>query len=456
MKVTSEKIENCQVALNIEVEANELDRFLNEAYHRLVNKVSIPGFRKGKAPRVILEQHLGKSALLEDALGRMIPQLYKQAIESEQIDAIAEPQIEISQTEPVIFKAIVPVKPEIRLGDYHNIELKPESVEIGDEEIQTAMEQIRQGHAVLVPVDRSVQLGDVVTIDIEANIEGKPFLDHKDMVYEVDQDLALPLPGFAQNLEGAEKNKERTFSLDVPADYSIRELAGKKSFFKVTVAEVKEKELPQLDDELATSIGYDSLTAMEEKVTADLRTKAEEKSRRELRQKALDAVEELSEVEYPPVLEDSEVGRLLEDEARHFGFSDVQDYLKRTNKTREKCVQELSPVAKRRIIHSLVLEKIAEEEKIEITASEVDNKIEEIVNSNKGGGEREREGESASNDEAQEKMRQFLALPQVRESIEQNLRTQKTVDRLVQIATGSRGEGGDKGVGLISNETKEV
>jgi trigger factor len=232
MKVTSEKIENCQVALNIEVEANELDRFLNEAYHRLVNKVSIPGFRKGKAPRVILEQHLGKSALLEDALGRMIPQLYKQAIESEQIDAIAEPQIEISQTEPVIFKAIVPVKPEIRLGDYHNIELKPESVEIGDEEIQTAMEQIRQGHAVLVPVDRSVQLGDVVTIDIEANIEGKPFLDHKDMVYEVDQDLALPLPGFAQNLEGAEKNKERTFSLDVPADYGIRELAGKKRLFQ--------------------------------------------------------------------------------------------------------------------------------------------------------------------------------------------------------------------------------
>ena len=421
MKVTQEKIENCQIALNIEPEASELDNSLNEAYHRLVNKVSIPGFRKGKAPRAILEQHIGKSALLEDALERLIPQLYKEAIESQEIEPIAEPQIEITQTDPPVFKAIISLKPTTKLGDYHSIKIEPQSLEIGDEQIEAAMEQIRQQQAVLVPVDRPVRFGDVVTIDIEADVEGKPWLNHKSLVYEMNQDSIAPLPKFAENLEGAQKSEERTFSLDVPADYGIKEFAGKQCFFKVTATEIKEKELPELDDELAKSIGYDNLVAMKEKVATDLKAKAEEKSRQELRQKALDAVVELSEVNYPPILADREIDGLLQDEARRFGFREVQDYLKRTGKTEEEYREELRPVAQKRVIHSLVLDKIAEEEKIEITSSEVDNKVEEFAG----------EGED------KEKMRQFLALPQVRESIEQSLRTQKTLARLVQIATGN-------------------
>ncbi len=424
MKVTREKLENCQVSLNIEAEARELEKSLDEAYHRLVSKVSIPGFRKGKTPRAILEQHLGKSTLLEEALERLIPQLYKQAIESEKIEPIAQPQIEVTQNEPLVFKAIVPLKPTVKLGDYHSIKLKPEPVEIGAGEIGAAIEQLRQQQAVLLPVDRPVQLGDFVTLSIEATIEGKPFLNHKDLLYQVDSNSTFPLPDFAPKLEGVKKNEERIFSLKVPADYSIKEFCGQECLFKTTITEIKEKQLPQLDDEFAQSCNYANLTQLREGVAADLRAKAEQRSRRELRQKALDAVVKVSEVDYPPILEDREIDSLLEDVARRFGYREVKDYLKRVSKTEEELREELRPIAKKRIINSLTLDKVAEEEKVEITSPEVDNKVEEILGDAKD----------------KEKMRRFLALPQVRESIGESLRTQKTLERLVQIISGNEKE----------------
>jgi len=419
MKVTHEKLENCQVSLSIEAEVRELEKSLEGAYRHLVSKVSIPGFRKGKTPRAILEQHLGKNALLEEALEHLIPQLYRQAIESEKIEPIAQPQIEISQTEPLVFKAIVPVKPTVKLGDYHSIKLKAERVEIGAGEIGAAVEQLRQQQAVLLPVDRPVQLGDFVTLNIEATIDGKPFLNHKDLLYQVDSNSTFPLPHFASKLAGARKNEERIFSLKVPTDYSIKEFCGQECLFKTTVSEIKEKQLPQLDDDFAQSCNYANLTQLREGVTAALRVKAEQENRRELRRKAIAAVVKVSEVDYPPILEDREIDSLLRDEARYLGYREVKDYLKRVNKTKEKLKEELRPVAKNRVINTLVLDKVAEQEKIEITSLEVDNKVEEILGDAKD----------------KEKMRRFLALPQVRESISESLRSQKTMDWLVQLVS---------------------
>jgi trigger factor len=421
MKVTSEKMENCQVALNIEAASDELDESLNEAYHRLVSRVSIPGFRKGKAPRVILEQHVGKDALLEEALEHLVPRLYKQAVESQELEPIAEPQIELIQTAPLVFKAVVPLKPAVKLGDYHNIKLEPEPVEVSGEEIDAAIEELQQKQGLWMPVDRPVCLGDLVTINIEADVEGKPFLNHKDVVYEVNVNSVFPLPGFAGSLAGAEKNKEKTFNLAIPDDYSVKEFCGKGCLFKVTATEIKERQLPELNDEFAKSIGYDNLSSMREQISADLKAEAERKSHLELTQKALDAVIEISEVDYPPILEDEEINRLLTDEAQRFGYREVGDFLKKTSKAEEELRQELRPIAKQRVIHSLVLDKLAEEEKIEISAPEVDNKVGEIM----------------GNVEDKEKMQKFLALSPVRGSIERSLRTRKTIDRLIQIVTGS-------------------
>jgi trigger factor len=229
------------------------------------------------------------------------------------------------------------------------------------------------------------------------------------------------VPGFASRLQGAEKNKEMNFSLTVPDDYPIKEMCGKEGAFKVTVTEIKEKELPELDDELARSAGYENLADMRKKVAADLRAKTEARNRLELRQKALDALVEISEVSYPPILEDEEITGLLRDEAQRLGFREIGDYLKRSGKAEEELKQELRPIAQKRLIQGLVLGKLAEEEKIEISSSEVDNKIDEITNSA----------------EDKENAKQFFSLPQVRQSIEQSLLTQKTMDRLSQIAIGN-------------------
>ena len=422
MKVSTENLENCQRALTIEAEASELDKSLDEAYHHLVNEVSIPGFRKGKAPRPILVQHIGKKSLLEEALEYLIPQLYKQAIESQEIDPFARPEIEVVQTEPLVFKATVSLKPEIKLGDCHSIRLEPGPViKIAKKEITAAMEEFREKQGAWVPVGRPVELGDLVTMDIEANVDGRPWLNHKDILYGMDKDSRSPVPGFVSHLQSAEKNKEMTFSLTIPDDYPIKEMCGKEGTFKVTVTEIKEKQLPELDDELARSAGYDNLADMRKKVAVDLRAKAEARNRAELGQKALDALVEISEVNYPPILEDEEINGILRDEAQRLGFRELGDYLKRSGKTEEELKQELRPVAKKRLIQGLALGKLAEEEKIEISSSEVDNKVDEITNGA----------------EDKEKARQFFSLPQVRQSIEQSLHTQKTMDRLLQIAIGN-------------------
>lgn len=426
MKVSTESLGNCQAALTIEAEASELDKSLDEAYRHLVNKVSIPGFRKGKAPRAVLVQHVGKNSLLEEALEHLIPQLYKQAVESQEIEPIARPEIEVIQTDPLVFKATVPLKPEVKLGDYHSIRLEPEpGIKIAKKEIAAAMEEFRERQGAWVPVDRPVELGDLVTIDVEANVDGAPWLSHKDLLYEVDKDSRSPVPGFASHLQGAGKNKESTFSLTIPDDYPIKEMSGKEGTFKVIVKEIKEKQLPELDDKLAQSAGYDNLADMKKKVTADLRAKAEARNRSELKQKALDSLVEISKVDYPPVLEDEEIAGLLRDEAQRLGFREIADYVNKTRKTEEELKQELRPIAKKRLTQGLVLGKLAEEEKIEISSSEVDNKVDEVIN----------------NAEDKEKAREFFSLPQVRQSIEQSVHTQKTMDRLLQITIGNAKNG---------------
>ena len=424
MKVSTEPMENSQVALNVEMEAPEADKYLEKAYNRLVGKVSIPGFRKGKTPRAILERHIGKDALLQEALELLVPEVYEEALESQDIDAIAQPQIEIVQTEPVIFKAIVPLRPTIKLGDYGKISIESKPVEIKDEEVEATIEQLRQQHAVLLPVDHPVQFGDTVTIDIEGEREGKPFPIREDMVYEVVKDARLPLPGFAEKLEGMEKDKERSFQLSYPSDYEMKELAGQEHSFKVTVTEVKEKELPEVNDEFAKSLGSEDLASLREQIATNLKTRAEDRARLELEQKSVDAAIELSEMEYPPVLVDREIDRLLNEEARNFpeGIAGLENYLKSLDKTMDGHREELRPIADRRVVQSLVLERIAEAEKIEVDTSEIDEEIERMIK---------------DADEGGEELRKLFSLPQARESITQLLTSRKTVDRLMQIATGS-------------------
>ena len=424
MKISAEPIENSQVTLNIEMETIEVDKYLERAYNRLVKKVAVPGFRKGKTPRAILEQHVGKDTLLREAFEDLIPEAYEEAVESQEIDAIARPQFELIQTEPLIFKAVVPLRPTVKIGDYKQIRIESKPVEVSQEDVEETIKQLRLQHAILSPVDRPVQFGDVVTIDIEGEKEGEPFAIRKDFVYEVVREARLPLPGFAEKLEGMKKGEEKGFVLSYPSDYEMKELAGKDHAFKVTVTEVKDKKLPEANDEFAKNIGSQDLASLREQIYANLKARAEERARLELEQKVVDAAIELSEVVYPPVLADREIDRLLNDEVRHFnqGITGLENYLKNINKTLDDHLEELRPVANRRVVRSLVLGKVAEEEKIEVGDPEIDEEIEKM---------KKDAGKQA------EEIEKLFSLSQARDSVKQFLVGRKSVERLVQIATSS-------------------
>ncbi len=432
MKVTNEKTENSQAFLTIEMEPAEVEESLEASYHRLVKKTNIPGFRKGKAPRAILERYLGKEGLLEDALNNLLPKAYENAIKEQKIEAIAQPHIEIAQTDPVVFKAVVPLVPTIELGDYHHIQVTPESVELTEDDVNTAIEQLRHQQATWEPVDRPVDFGDLVVLDVESNIEGKPFINQKGVQYQVLRDVLLPAPGFAEQLSGMKRGDEKEFKLQFPSDYSRDELAGKEPSFKVKVTEIKQERLPELNNEFASGISPDfkTLDSLRERVSTNLRLRAEERARIDFEERVIEAVVDLSQVEFPPVLVEAEIDRLLSQQARRWQMDNkgLEEYLRSINKTEEELREELRPPATKRVTQSLVLGRITEEEKIEVSDAEIDTEIENMTKN--------------ADEDKRDELHGFLNTPQARESIKQTLMTRKTIQRLVEIAKGSeRGRG---------------
>ncbi|MBM3172257.1 MAG: trigger factor [Chloroflexi bacterium] len=424
MKVSSEPMENSQVALRVEMEKLEVEKYLEKAYLSIARRVTVPGFRKGKAPKSVMERHVGKETILQEALEQMISKAYEEALGSQNIEAIDRPEIELLQTEPVVFKAIVPIKPTVKLGNYKKTKIKPKPVEVNEKDVEATIEQLRRQHATLVPVERSVQFGDLVTIDVEGKREGEPFPIGKGVVYEVNKDSRLPLPGFAENLVGLDKDKDKSFVLCYPADHEIAELAGKEYEFKVLVAEIKEKQLPEANDDFAKGLGLDDLASLREQILNGLKQGADEKARLELEQKATDALVESSKVEYPPILVERAIDRLLSEEAENFrdGFEGLERYLASLNKSMETHRGELKPIAEKRVVRTLVLEKVAEEEAIEVEEVEVDAEIDKMSQGS---------GEQAEN------MKKVFNLPQARDSIKRFLKSKKAVECLVKIATNS-------------------
>ena len=429
MKITREKTENSQVFLSIEMEPAEIEESLQKSYYRLARKTNIPGFRKGKVPRAILEGYIGKEALLEDTLSNLLPEAYEKAIKEQEIEAIAQPHIELTQTDPVVFKATVPVQPTIKLGDYQHIQVTPQPVELTEDDVSAAIEQLRRQQATWEPVERPVDFDDLLVLDIESNIEDKPFINEKGARYQVLRDLPLPVPGFAEQLVGMERGGAKEFKLQLPPDYPRSELAGKEPLFKVRVSEIKQMKLPELNDEFARQISSDfkTLDSLREQVSANLRLRAEETARIDFEERVIEAVVDLSQIEFPPVLVEMEIDRLLNQQAQRWqmGGRDLEQYLKSINKTGEELREELRPLATKRVTSSLVLGKIAEEEKIEVGAPEIDAEIESMA-------------KNAT--ENKDELHQFLNTPPARESIRQILITRKTIQRLVEIAKAAAEE----------------
>jgi trigger factor len=420
MKSTVKTIEHRQVELHIEAEPPEVEAAEAEAIRYLSGRVEIPGFRKGKAPRAIVEKHVGREAVVDEALERVFPKLYEQALTAHDIHPITTPHVHLEQREPPVFLAIVPLEPEVDLKDYRSVRVTPEEVAVTDEHVLSALDRMRESQAVLVPVERPLKFGDYALIDVVATVEGQPFLDHKAVTYEVVVNSQMPLPGFAEAIVGLSAAESKEFTLTIPDDFRIAELAGKTCSLSVTLQQAREKELPELGDDMAKTFGFDSLAALRERVDADLQSNARNQARTALIHNALDAIAAQGHVDFPPVLEDREIEELIAGEAKRYGYKSVEDYLQMASKTIEETTEELRPLAHERIVNGLILNRLARIEGIDVTEADVAGRVEELLT------------------EAQDKdrVRELLAAPHMRESIADRLRTNRTLDRLAAIVAG--------------------
>ena len=427
MKVTSEKVENRQAFLSIEMEPSEVEQSLEECYRQLVKKTNIPGFRKGKAPRMVLERYLSKERLMEEALGDLIPEACEKAIKEQKLEAIAQPHIKIAQTDPVVFKAVVPLRPIVKLGNYHGIQVAPQPAEASEDDADAVIERLRHQRAIWEPVERPADFNDMVVLDIESSIEDKPFINQKGAQYLVAQNSPFPISGFAEQLAGMKRDEEKEFQLQFPPDYPKSELVGKEASFKVRVTEIKQERLPELDDEFAKGIAPDfkTLNSLRKRISADLKLRVEDKARMDLEERVMEAAADTAQVEFPPVLAEMEIDRLLSQRIRRWqgGGDGLEEYLKSINKTEEEIREELRPLATKQTTWSLVLGEIAEKEKIKVNKPEIDTEIKETI---KGVAE-DKKGE----------LNKLLNTPGSRRSIEQTLLTRKTIQRLMEIAKGS-------------------
>ena len=423
MKVNNEKTENSQAFLTIEMEPAEMEESLENSYHRLVKKVNVPGFRKGKAPRAVLERHVGQERLLDDTVDALVPQAYEQALQEQEIEAYAQPQIEMVQENPLIFKAVVPLRPVVKLGDYHKVKVKEETVKITKDNIAAVIEQLRHQHATWQPVERPVASGDLLNVDVESTVDGEPFINQKGAQYQVTAESANPVAGFPEQFIGMQKDEEKEFTLRLPEDYPGTEMAGKEASFKVKVYEIKEEELPEVTDEFAGQVDpeFQTVDDLRQRIKADMTQRAEERARTDFEEKVVDAAVNFAELEYPPVLVESEVHRLIDEQARRVQMqgANMEQYLASINKTEEQLHEEMHPVAEQRVARSLVLGKIAEEENVEISDDEINAEIEVITQN--------------AAEENKTKIHEALNAPQARESIRQTLFTRKTMQLLVDI-----------------------
>jgi trigger factor len=411
--------------MRVEVEPAEIEASLEHAYHHVVKEVAIPGFRKGKTPRLVLEQYVGKEALQKEALEELVPELCIKIMEEQKLEVVAQPQVEILQQDPVVFKATFSLRPEVELGDYRSIRIEQQPVEVGDSEVDDFMQKLRERHGEWAPASRPAGFEDLVIIDVTQVEKGGDAKSHQGQQVLLVKDSVLPLPGFSEHVVGMASGEEKEFTLSYAEDYKIKELAGKEFKFKVKLNEVKEKHLPELDDEFAKSLGegMDTIDALRKYAADGLKRAAEDGARREYERKVLEAVVGCAaKVEYPPVLVEQEITSLLRD--RDMALRErggLRNYLKTMKKTEEQLRDEIRPRAVEQVRQELVLGKVAEDEKITVDPAEIEADIENMM---KGAGE------------GNEKLQELFGTSQARQVVENRMIARKAVQRLVDIAMG--------------------
>lgn len=375
MKVAAQEIENSQVVLDIEVEDERLERAVDQAYRRIVQRINVPGFRKGKAPRALVERMVGREALVEDAVEQLVPQVVEDAVKQQELKMVARPNLEVVSTQPLQVKATVPVQPKVELGDYKSLSIEATPADVTDEQVDRVVTRLQESNATFEPVERAVELTDRVSIDILAKAGETTVMESKDAEFVVDPEGPQPAEGFAEALVGQTPEETKTYTLKLPEDYRNKELAGQDAEFTVTLNWVKAKILPPLDDDFASVVGteFETMDALRGAIRENLSAREEHERRMAHEEQVVNAVVDQASVDLPPQLVEEEAGRLVQQLAQNLERQGIPltTYLRFTQKTEDQFRAEMMAQAERSVRRSEVLNAVALAEGIDISDDEI-------------------------------------------------------------------------------------
>lgn len=426
MKITTQELGNREVELKIEVDEARIDRAMREAARRYAREIKIPGFRPGRAPYNVVVQRVGEEQLLQDALDRLAPEIYQAALAEAELDPYELEPLEVAAYEPLTLSATVPLMPRAELDDYRSIAVDRPKVEVSDEDVEAILREYQEENAQLVPVERGAELGDQVIVDLRIDVGDRVVYNRDNISFVLSSDGLTGVPdGFFDELVGLESGKTREFELTYPEDFDDDELAGERGTFRVVLHELKERELPELDDELAQIVGdFETLDALRERTREMLLQRSEMEAENELAEAVIDQVLGMATIEYPVAALEHEIDHLiadLESRLQDQGLT-LDNYLVMQGVTREDLRAEQREQAVYRLRRATVLREVVEREGIEVGDDEIEAEI-EVLASMYG----------ARVSEA----REHFSSAESRRSMRNRLLARKAIDRLIDIATGA-------------------
>ena len=424
MNVKVEKTEkNNELKIDFEIEAEKFENAIQTVFNKNAKYFNIPGFRKGKAPFHIVEKQYGVQIFYEDAFNELVPEIYEQALKENNIEAVSKPEIEISQMEKgkdLKFSATVQTKPEVKLGKYKGIEIKKVEYNVSENDIEHELEHMAEHNSRLVTVnDRPVKEQDVVVIDFEGFVDGKPFDGGKAENHELTIGSKTFIPGFEEQIIGMKIDEEKDINVKFPDEYFSKDLAGKDATFKVKLHEIKVKELPKIDDEFAKDTSeFDTLSDLKNNIKERLEKQNKEREKSETENAAVDVLCENTEIDIPSGMIETEIDNAVEEVRGRLSYQGMklEDYLKIINKTMDEFRKEYEEQAKKSVKVRLIIEAISKDADIKVDEKEIEDKIKEMVE--KYG---RKEDELLNN----ENLKKYL---------EENLKAEKTVDYVVKNA----------------------
>ena len=386
MSVQVEKLEKNMAKLTVEVPAENVEKAIQGAYNKMKKSINIPGFRKGKAPRQLIEKMYGKEVFYNDAIDAMLPSAYSDAVEECGEEIVSHPQIDVVQIEsgkPFVFTATVAVKPAVELGEYKGIQVEKAPIEVKDEEIEAQITKEREANSRTVTVDdRAVAQGDIVTLDFEGFVDGAAFEGGKGENYDLTIGSNTFIPGFEDQLVGAEIGKELDVNVTFPEEYGAKELAGKAAVFKCKVNGIKVKELPAVDDEFAQEVSeFDTLDEYKADIKAKLLKEKEDEAARAKEDAVIGKIIEGAKMEIPDAMVEYQTRQMLDEFAQRIqsqGIS-LDQYFQFTGLTEEKYMEEMKPRALQNIQSRLVLEAVAQAENLVAEEADIEEEIKKMA-----------------------------------------------------------------------------